>query len=179
VTLEPATVLVRGPQDILDRARSVPTQPSELPSRPAPASPQAAAVGRVPLVTELEGRPIHAVPNRVTVRVPVQARKVYELADVPIHFLCPSDFTLRPRFFDERSGRVTLQVHGPVQEVPPRAYVFIDLTRGKFVSGGNHEPVQIQLPRDFQLAQDRPKDVAFELIPADFVPRGLGSLTQP
>jgi hypothetical protein len=175
VVLEPTTVLVRGPQEVLDRARCIPTQPSELPARPANASPQA-AVGRVPLVTELEGRPVCTVPSRVSVRVPAQTRKVYELADVPIHFLCPADFALRPRFFDDRSGRVTLRVQGPVQEEPPRVYAFIDLTRARFLSGGNHEPLQIQLPKDFQLAQDPPHVVAFELMPADFVPKGMGPL---
>jgi hypothetical protein len=142
-----------------------------LPARPANASPQAAAVGRVALVSELEGRPVRAMPNRVTVRVPAQTRKVYELADLPIHFLCPADFTLRPRFFDERSGRVTLRVQGPILDEPPRVYAFIDLTRGRFVSGLNHEQLQIQLPRDCQLAQDPPRVVAFELLPADYVPR--------
>ncbi len=176
VVVEPATVLVRGPQEVLDRARFIPTQPSELPARPGGSSHQAAAVGRVPLVTELEGRPVSAVPSKVSVRVPGQTRKVYELTDVPIHFLCPADFALRPRFFDDRSGRVTLRVQGPVQEEPPRVYVFIDLTRARFISGGNHEPLQIQLPKDFQLAQEPPRVVAFELMPADFVPKGMGSV---
>jgi hypothetical protein len=168
VVLEPATVLVRGPQDVLDRARAIPTQPSELPTRPSSALGQLGAVGRVPLVTELEGRSVRAEPPRVIVRVPAQARKVYELADVPIHFLYPADFMLRPRFFDERSGRVVLRVQGPAQEEPPRVYAFVDLTRKGFVSGGNHEPLQIQLPRDFQLAQEAPRVVAFELVPLDF-----------
>jgi hypothetical protein len=179
LVIEPATVLVRGPQDVLDRARYISTQPSELPARPANASPLAAAVGRVPLVSDLEGRQIKAIPSRVTVRVPVQSRKVYELADVPIHFLCPAEFTLRPRFFDERSGRVSLRVRGPVQEEPPKVYVFIDLTRKGFVSGGNHEPLQLQLPRDFHLAQDPPREVGFELLPADFDPKAVGNLPPP
>jgi hypothetical protein len=179
VVIEPATVLVRGPQEVLDRARAIPTQPSELPARPATASPQAAAVGRVPLVTELEGRPVRAVPGRVLVRVPPQSRKTYELADVPIHFLCPAEFTLRPRFFDERSGRVTLRVQGPAQEEPPHVYAFIDLTRGRFVSGANHEQLQVQLPKEFKLTGEARGDVAFELVPADFVPKGLGGLPPP
>jgi hypothetical protein len=181
VIIEPATVLVRGPQDVLDRARAIPTQPSEVPGPLARVSAPGASpgAGRVPLVTELEGRPVRVVPGRVSVRVPGQTRKVYELTDLPIHFLCPADFTLRPRFFDERSGRVSLRVQGPVQEEPPRVNAFIDLTRARFVSGGNHEPLQIQLPKDFQLAQDPPRVVAFELLPADFVPKGMGNLPPP
>jgi hypothetical protein len=177
VVVEPSTVLVRGPQEVLDRARCIPTQPSELPPRPANASPQSAAVGRVALVAELEGRPVSVVPCRVTVRVPAQARKVYELANVPIHFLCPPDFPLRPRFFSDRDSRVSLRVQGPEQEEPPRVYVFIDLTRGRFHSGNNHEPLLIQLPRDFQLAQEWPREVSFELAPADWIPpKGMGTL---
>ena len=167
VILDPATVLVRGPQEVLDRARSVPTQPSELPTRPANAPLTAAAVGRVPLVQELEGRPVRVTPNRVTVRVPPLNRKVYDLPDVPIHFLCPANFNLRPSFYDERMGRIHLRLQGPPQEEPPKVYVFIDLTRGRFISGLNHEPLQLQLPKDFQLT-DGPLPVrGFNLAPAD------------
>jgi hypothetical protein len=179
LVLEPATVLVRGPQEVLERARAISTVPSEVPTRPAHSSSFAGAVGRVPLVAELEGRPVSVVPNRVTVRVPAQARKVYDLGDVPIHFLCPADFPLRPRFFDERSGRVSLRLQGPVREEPPKVWAFIDLTRKGFVQGGNHEPLQIQLPRDFQLVQEPPREVAFELLPAEFTPKGPGALAPP
>ena len=131
------------------------------------------------LVTELEGRPITVVPNRVTVRVPAQPRKIYDLADIPIHFLCPADSALRPRFFDERSGRVSLRVQGPAEEEPPKVWVFIDLTRKGFVAGGNHEPLQIQLPREFQIIQDVPREVAFELLATDFSPKAAGALPSP
>ena len=57
-------------------------------------------------------------------------------------------------------------MHGPVQDEPPKVYAFLDLTRGSFTSGLNHEPLQIQLPKDFQLAEDPPRVVAFELVPA-------------
>jgi hypothetical protein len=157
---------------VLDRARWIPTVPSELPTRPLRAAPSAAA-GRVPLVQELEGRPVRALPNRVLVRVPTQPRKLYDLPDVPVHFLCPANFLLRPQFLDEQAGRISLRLQGPARDEPPRVYVFIDLTRGRFISGLNHEPLQIQLPRDFQLAQEDPRVVAFELLPADFVPSGI------
>jgi hypothetical protein len=167
VIIEPPTVLVRGPQEVLDRVGSIPTQPSEFPARAAPGAPSLAAVARVALVGELESRPIQAMPARVTVRLPGQPRKVYVLADLPIRFLCPADFPMRPRFADERSARVTLRVQGPAQEDPPRVYVYVDLTQGRFVAGANHEPVQVQLPRDFQLAQDPPRVAAFELVPLE------------
>jgi hypothetical protein len=175
VILDPPTVLVRGPKEVLDRVHDIPTQPSELPERPLNASPGAPALGRVPLVTELEGRPVRVLPTRVLARVPTQMRKVYELPDVPIQFLCPPKFQFTPTFTDERSSRVTLRVQGPVQEEPPKVFVFIDLSRGRYDSGLNHEPLQIQLPKDFQLAEDPPRVATFELRKADFVPGGLNS----
>ena len=110
--------------------------------------------------------------------MPGQARKQYELTDVPVQFLCPANFYLRPKFIDERAGKVSLRLMGPVQDEPPRVFAFIDLSKGKFVSGLNQEPLQLQLPRDFQLAQEAPRVVAFELLPGDFSPEGLG-MPQP
>jgi hypothetical protein len=175
VVIEPATVLVRGPQEVLDRAKYISTQLSELPARSRNASPSAAAVGRVPILEELERRPVRATPNRVTVRVPAQPRKVYELADVPIRFLCPPNFAFRPRFANDRAGQVSLRVQGPVQDEPPKVNVYIDLTRGRFTAGNNHEPLQLQLPKDFQLAQEPPRTVAFDLQPADAATKRNGS----
>jgi hypothetical protein len=178
VVLDPATVLVRGPQELLDRVRFVPTQPAELPSRPTP---NVAAIGKVPLVEELEGRPVRVTPSQVLVRVPAQSRKVYELVDVPIRFLCPPQFLrrLRPKFTDARSGLVSLRLQGPVQDEPPKVHAYVDLTRGGFISGLNHEPLQLQLPKDFTLADDPPRVVTFELEPGDYVPGGLGPWTEP
>jgi hypothetical protein len=178
VVIEPATVLVRGPQEVLDRTRVLPTVPSELPTRPA-GPPSLAAVGRVALVQELEGRPVRVVPNKVTVHVPAQPRKFYDLADVPVHFLTPVNFMLRPKFLDEHSSHLTLRLQGPAQTEMPRVYAFVDLSRGRFTSGLNHEPLQLQLPRDFQLAEEAPRVIAFELQPADFVPLGLGNVPPP
>jgi hypothetical protein len=177
VIVEPATVLVRGPQEVLDRAKFIPTLPSALPSRPANAPPWATASGKVPLVQELESRPVRVVPDRVTVRA--QARQLYELNDVPIQFLCPPGFLLRPQFLDSRSGRLNLRLWGPVTEETPRVYAFVDLTRERFTSGLNHEPLQLQLPKDFTLEQEPTRVVAFELLPADFIPRDLGTVSGP
>ena len=41
----------------------------------------------------------------------------------------------------------------------------------------NHEQLQLQLPKEFVLAQDPPRVVAFELVPVDFGPKSPGSLT--
>jgi hypothetical protein len=65
-------------------------------------------------------------------------------------------------------------LYGPVQDEPPRVYAYLDLTRGKFSPGVNHEPLQLQLPKDFQLAQEAPRVIPFRLDPGDFSPEGLG-----
>ncbi len=67
VVIDPAVVLVTGPQEVLDHMRAIPTMPSELPMRPANAPATSAAIGRVALVQELEGRPVRAEPSKVTV----------------------------------------------------------------------------------------------------------------
>jgi len=168
IILEPASVLVRGPQEVLDKVRCIPTLPAVLPSRPAGTS-ASAPTTRVSLVQELEGRPVRVTPPKITVRLPALALKRYELIDVPIQFMCPPNFALRPEFFDERASRVTLVLQGPAQDDPPKVSIFIDLTRGKFLSGRNEEALQIQLPKDFSLVQDPPR-IPFGLVPADFVP---------
>ncbi len=168
--IEPATVLVKGPQEVLERARSIATQPSELPSR----SPRDGSSIRVPLVQEIEGWPVQTSPNRVSVRLPPQVRKVYDLPEVPVHFLCPFDFGLRPKFAGERAGRIALRVRGPVREDAPKAYAYVDLTGGGLTAGRYHEPIRIQLPKEFELAQEPPSGVSFQLVPLDTVPQGLG-----
>ena len=132
VTLDPPAVLVRGPQEVMERAKFISTVPSALPARPANAPPDAAVSGRVALLQELEGRPVRPTPSRIMVRA--QARRLYELNDVPIHFLCPPGFLLRPQFLDDRSGRFQLRLWGPVQDESPRIYAFVDLTK-RSVSG--------------------------------------------
>lgn len=163
VTLEPATVLVRGPAEVLDRARAIATQGVALPARgDAPAAPL--ALGPVPLVPTLEGRPVHASPAAVMVRV-IPKPRLYEVK-VPVHFLCPANFPLRPKFIGEgRAGEVIVRVQGPDQLEEPKVIGYIDLTHGNFVAGLNHEAVKLHLPKDFQLAQEPPRPVAFELLP--------------
>lgn len=169
VVIDPKTVLVRGPQEVLDRARSISTVPYPL-SLPANRVDESreVMVGPVPLVQELEGHQVQVTPRAVQVRLTVQPRqKVYEI-DVPIRFLCPENFALRPRLIgNERSGRLTLRVQGPAAADPPVIFAFIDLTRPSLQKGLNDEPVRIQLPRDYQLAQEPPRSVGVELEPVD------------
>jgi hypothetical protein len=94
--------------------------------------------------------------------------KVYELPEVPIQFLCPADIPLRPSFMSQNSGFVRLRVRGPARSEPPKVYAFIDLTQGHYSAPGRyHEPIQIQLPKEFELAQETPRGVSFQLMPLD------------
>jgi len=169
ITLEPATVLVRGPQEILDRTRVLPTQPYVLPPR-SDGSPlqELVATATVPLVQELEGRPVKTTPGNVAARLTLRPRQtVYELVDVPVQFLCPASFLLRPQWETDRAGKITVRLLGPTGEEPPQVAAFIDLTDRKFSLPGLYadEPLRLQLPKDFTLAQNPPRSGPFKLIP--------------
>jgi hypothetical protein len=170
--VEPASVVVRGPQDVLDHLRALPTQPFVLPGPPAGTAAETVVLGPVPLAEEIEGRPVRATPESVTVRLTLRPKnKLYEV-EAPVHFLCPPGFPRRPRFRNEHDGKVTVHLLGPASEESPKVSAYIDLTAaGKFaaagVSGLYDEPLQVQLPTGFQLAQPLPRFVAFELVPPE------------
>jgi len=169
IKLEPATVMVRGPKDILDRAGSIPTQAYPVPSpKEGTAAGEPLVRGEIALIHELEGRPIQTTPETVTFHYRYQARqKTYELSDVPVGFLCPADFPWRPRFATARAGKVSLRVTCLTAEEVPSVVAFVDLTHGDFTSGRNREPVRLQLPREAQLAQDASPVVTFYLDPIE------------
>jgi hypothetical protein len=167
-SIEPDTVLVRGPQDILDRVRTIPTQACTRAPPADNASLEAReAVTLVPLVRELDGRPVRTTPSSVTARLTFRPRqKMYDLVDVPVQFLCPANFTLRPKWEDDRSSKISLRLTGPAGMEPPQAVVYIDLSGRKFDPGFYADEVfRLQLPKDFQLAQPPPRSGAFRLIP--------------
>jgi hypothetical protein len=165
VTIDPPAVLVRGPKEVLDRVRDIPTQPWVLPPRALTNRTAMGSAGRVPLVQELEGRPIRVSPSWVYVRATAGVRKTYELRDIPIRFLCPPGFALQPIFPDEKSGCLTLHLTGPVQDHLPKVSAFVDLTQEPCTSGLKREPLQLQLPKDFQVLEDPRRWVKFELKP--------------
>jgi hypothetical protein len=168
VKIEPATVLVRGPQEVLEQARAIVTQPYALPPAPeaAPSS-ESLLRGDAALVREIDGHAIQCTPATVSFRFRLHPRqRTYELTDVPIHFLCPPSFGLRPRFAQPAEGRVTVRVVGPAQDDLPQVQAFVDLTQGPFEPGRNKEPVRFQMPRDFQPASETPRLVSFILEPA-------------
>src|SRR5207237_3060750 len=114
------------PQEALDRAGSIPTQAFAPPWADEPESdPHGLSLPSVPLVQQLDGRRIRATPAAVALRVLLQPRqKLYELASVPVQFLCPADFRLRPLFSDERAGRIRMRLLGPAGEEPPVVIAF-------------------------------------------------------
>jgi hypothetical protein len=178
-TIEPATVTVRGPQEILDRAHAIPTQPHALSGADAVAG-QSGLEAFVPLVRELEGRPVRTNPPAVLVRYSLRPQhKIYELSDVPVHFLCPPGFLLRPEFGDERAGKVALRVQGPAGEEAPAITAYIDLTTGKFKPGLYDEPIRFNLPKDFQLTQTPTRSASFKLSPIETPVRERGILRTP
>jgi hypothetical protein len=109
---------------------------------------------QISLVTELDGRPIQANPANVQFRIKAAPRlRTFELADIPIHFLCPKESPWRPRFGSEKDSRVTLKLIGPATEQAPPISAFVDLTSGNLARGRNLSPLRLQLPKDFQLVE--------------------------
>jgi hypothetical protein len=166
--LEPASVLVRGPQEVLDRVRAISTQPCPVPARTDPLSREVVTVNTVPLVEELEGRRVRTTPATVSAHLVFQPQqKLYELADLPVQFLCPANFGLRPLFNDERAGKMSLRLIGPTGEEQPACVAYIDLGGRKWEPGLYEEPVHVHLPKNFQLAQTPPRPLAFQLVPIE------------
>lgn len=168
-TIDPPSVVVRGPLEVLERASGIATQPGRL------------GAGRhsadVPLVHELEGRAVQCEPASVRVRVsPPVLKKTYELTDVPVSFLTPATFPFRARFGNDRASKVALRITGPAQDEPPRVQAFVDLTAREFSDATGRpvlrsrwfdESVQVHLPRGFQLRDGPPLSVTFELVPVE------------
>jgi hypothetical protein len=168
VEADPPTVMVRGPQEVLERTRSIATVPYAI-SDHLHAAPSATScqVGPVALVGELEGKQVRTVPSTVMLRVNVQSlRKNYDL-EVPVRFLCPENFAFRPVFANEKEDRLNLKVTGPVSDEVPQVCAFIDLTQGQFGEGFNDAPIRLQLPKDFELGQKAPAPIGVKLLPAE------------
>lgn len=167
IKLEPATVLVRGPQELLDQARFVSTQPYALPPAPETASGNDPMLrGEVALVKEIDGRPIQCSPATVAFRCHVHPRlRTYEFTDVPVAFLCPPDFPWRAHFVTPAAGKVNVRIVGPACDELPTVQAYVDLTQCSLEGGRNREPLRLQLPRDYQPVSDTPRLVSFVLEP--------------
>jgi hypothetical protein len=178
LTVEPECVRVRGPEDILERAHCILTRPYHVPS--ALSGPDKVLSVRLPLVREMEGRPVRTVPAEVRVRFTLLPRpRFYQLKNVPIKFLCPPSFPYRPLFRKEQDSTITLRVKAPVSATPPAVVAYVDLTDKDFKTGLNVKQIQLQLPKDCQLAQDPPESIEFEIVPTDIASGWYGVVTEP
>ncbi len=170
IIIEPNTVLVRGPKEVLDLENSIQTQlyipRNDLKSDQGDQFVNPFTLG---LVNKMGGLPIKTDPSTVRVSLVIKSpQKVHELKDVPVNFLCPHNFPYRPRFTTEQSGTITLRVRGPNTEVKPVVLAYVNLTTRKFQPGLHaEEPIHVELPPGFELAQDPPRVSSFQLDPID------------
>jgi len=165
---EPPTVTVRGPREVLDQAVQIPTVICPVPE--VADSTDVAANNKsesVELVKELSKQAILVAPGEVIIRMTLKpAQKTYELTDVPVNFLCPAGFPYRPQFTTARPAVVSFKVRGPASPQRPEVSAFVDLTARKFGAGLHaDEPIQLKLPRDFQLVGEPPRLSSFKLEP--------------
>jgi len=169
VKLDPPTVVVRGPKDIVDRMWAINTQACALTASPETIDGKEPVVqGQVSLVAESEGRPLQTTPKSVSFSCRIRPRqRVYELTEIPVQFLCPPNCAWRPRFATPAAGKIAVIVKGPASEEPPPVLAFVDLTGGNIGQGRNLLPVRLQLPRDFQLVSDAAPQVVFFLDPCE------------
>lgn len=164
IKLDPATVMVRGPKEVLDRAREISTQAYNVPPGADSPGNNHQVKGRASLVRELDGRPIQTTPQSVEFRFRVYpTQMVYEITEVPVRFLCPPGFAFRTRFATPDASKLTLKVIGPTSEETPNVIAYVDLTGSSKSAGRNVEAVRFQLPRDFRLVDDSPRLVSFYL----------------
>ena len=182
--VEPATVTVRGPQDVLDHLRDLPTQPFTLPDPPEGTVAETVVLGPVPLADDVQGSAIRTTPAAVNIRLTIQPKKKQYELEVPIHFLCPAGFPRRPKFHNERDGKVMVHLLGPASDEAPKVSAYIDLTApGHFpiasILGPYDETLQIQLPPGFQLAQPLPRWVAIDLVSPDVPMPSPGTVQGP
>jgi hypothetical protein len=168
--VEPASVTVRGPKEILDQLPAIETALLEIaePSGDV-AETRALPPVAVELVNRQGSKPLRVIPARVQARVTLKPlQKVHELSEVPVHFLTPNNFPFKPQLPNDHLATLTLKVRGPATSEKPVVLAFVDLTNRKFVAGLQpDEAVQIKLPPGYTLAQDPPRISSFKLLPLD------------
>jgi hypothetical protein len=172
--MEPASVVVRGPVEVIERLQSLPTRPFAPPARaPGLALQEVVSRSAVKLVDEIDGRPLQVTPAEVNVRLTLRPRRKQYEVQVPVFFLTPANFGLRPVWGNGNdTGTVRLKVLGPPSEEPIGLCAFVDLTGREFQAAREpgqqlyaDEPLRVQLPRDYQLAQPPPRSGTFRLVP--------------
>jgi hypothetical protein len=171
ISIQPPTVKVKGPKRVLDQVTQIvldPWQPTPPPGFDSMIE-NAIEVGgpqRIPNKIGREGTKVEITPESADLRVKIKpALRVYELTDVPVHFLCPANFPYRPLFGTERHGSLQkLRVRGPANKTPDvRAYV--DLTTKQNLKHGLYpdEPIVFDLAPGFFLAEPPPRLSAIKL----------------
>jgi len=185
IQIEPATVVVRGPQEIVERMTHVSTRAFTLPrNTPADSLNEVVVRSSIPLVDQVDGRTVQTTPAGAGVRLTLRPkRRTYEVR-VPVHFLCPVNCPWQPLWAQQRPidadtnpkadlvGYVTVKLIGPNLDEQPHVHAFIDLTGREFQVLGDvrprmytEEPIQLQLPKEFQVLQCPTRSEAFELHP--------------
>jgi hypothetical protein len=160
IQVEPATVLVRGPKEVLDKMAFVETRLWELP--PGLVGQEVSQITPMPantlrLVDHYSNQALKITPPTVQARVTLRPlQKTFELTDVPVGFLCPPNFPFRAQFKTERAAAITLKVTGPATAAKPAVKAYVDLTARAFSAGLQpDEPIKLaDLPPGYQLAQD-------------------------
>ena len=116
----------------------------------------------------------------MAVRLTVQPQqKIFEVNDVPVQFLCPPNFVLRPMFSDERAGKISLRLQGPYGEELPAVTAYVDLSGRKWEPGLYEEKVKFQLSKDVQIVGPGPRPVAFQLLAGDSPIKTAGVVRSP
>jgi hypothetical protein len=165
--VEPSTVKVFGPKSVLENQTQIILdrwQPKRIPLGMNFAPEDISETLRIP--TKINDIAVSVLPETVEVRARLKpALRVYELVDVPVHFMCPSNFPFRPIFTLERNGVLPeLKVRGPHNKSPEiRAYVDLTkLTNPKPVLYADM-PIMLDLPDGYQLISEAPRVSAFKL----------------
>lgn len=174
--LEPATVIVRGPQEVLERMTMISTRPYSLPTNVKTDSAVEVPVsGQIALVREIDGQEVRCEPSMVTVKFQLKPpRRAYKV-QVPVQFLCSANCPWQPQWVrtGDDAGQITLTIVGPDRgDDPPPVSAFVDLTGREFQFLGDlkprryeSEPIQLQLPKEYSASCCPPRSEAFLLCP--------------
>jgi hypothetical protein len=165
--LEPGTVKVTGPKDVLENQTQILMegwQPKRLPL--GTNFPPEDVTETLKIPDKIGTTTITVEPTFVKVRTRIKpALHVYEMSDVPVFFLCPARFPYRPAFTLEQHGVLKqLKIRGPLNKTPEvRAYVDLSRLVNPKPVVYTDEPIMVDLPDGYQLVGEQPKISAFKL----------------
>lgn len=164
--VEPKTVLVRGPKTLLDQETSISTEKWFITPRSIFSESGMDVVReRLKLTDRWNDPSIRFSTSTIQARVALKPNQtVYQLKDVPVSFLCPPNFALRPQFTGNTRGVLPeVRIKGPSRTGPPELRAFVDLSQRKYTAGlVGDELVQIDLPDGYKLDM-KPPVISFQL----------------